>query len=142
MMLFEVVETSVVGLDIWLYVLGLNPTLGKGIPGFDPASVPALMGIPLPLWLQPFYFVYGAVIVALSLRLWRHRPGVSQDSAATTLTLAAVHPATALLIFGALFTLFVVVLHPWLINWGSTPDEQSMVLPGDTAPPGPISLAL
>ena len=31
--------------------------------------------------------------------------------------------------------LFVLVLHPWLMNWGSTSEEQAMALPGDTAPP-------
>jgi hypothetical protein len=31
--------------------------------------------------------------------------------------------------------LFVAVLHPWLMNSGSTSDEQAMVLPGDAADP-------
>ncbi len=47
----------------------------------------------------------------------------------------AVSPVPALLIFGALWALFLVVLHPWLMNWGSTSEEQAMTLPGDTAPP-------
>jgi hypothetical protein len=38
-------------------------------------------------------------------------------------------------ILGALWGLFVIVLHPWFMNWGSIPQEQAMVLPGDTAPP-------
>ena len=135
MMLFEVVETSVIGLDFWLRALGLSPTLGPGMPGFDSDSVPAPLGIPLPLWLQPFYFAYGAVVVTLAVRLWGHRTRFPEGIAARKLPLAAVRPAAALLIFGALFTLFVVVLHPWLISWGSTPEERSMVLPGDTAAP-------
>src|SRR5919109_1689449 len=54
---------------------------------------------------------------------------------AHSLLRAAIHPISALLIFGALWGLFALVLHPWLMNWGSTPEEQAMVLPGDTAPP-------
>src|SRR5256714_7528405 len=38
-------------------------------------------------------------------------------------------------IFAALCGLFLAILHPWLMNWGSTRDEQSMVLPGDTDAP-------
>src|ERR1041384_5150383 len=47
----------------------------------------------------------------------------------------------SLLALAALFTvvgaclLFVGVLHPWFMNWGSTPEERAMVLPGDAAPP-------
>jgi hypothetical protein len=52
-----------------------------------------------------------------------------------SLVCAAIHPIPALLIFVALWGLFLVVLHPWFMNWGSTPEEQAMVLPGDTAPP-------
>jgi hypothetical protein len=40
MMLFELVEMSLVGPDVWR----LSPTLGKRIPGFDPASVPCPAG--------------------------------------------------------------------------------------------------
>jgi hypothetical protein len=47
----------------------------------------------------------------------------------------ATQPAFALFVFGALCGLFVVVLHPWFMNWGATSQERSMVLPGDTAPP-------
>ena len=52
-----------------------------------------------------------------------------------SLVRAAIRPAPALMIFVALWGLFLVVLHPWFMNWGSTPEEQAMVLPGDTAPP-------
>jgi hypothetical protein len=38
-------------------------------------------------------------------------------------------------VFAALCGLFLAVLHPWLMNWGSTREEQSMVLPGDTDAP-------
>jgi hypothetical protein len=46
-----------------------------------------------------------------------------------------IHPISVLVIFAALWGLFAVVLHPWFMNWGSTPEEQAMGLPGDTAPP-------
>jgi hypothetical protein len=46
-----------------------------------------------------------------------------------------VRPIPALLIFAVVWGMFVVVLHPWLMNWGSTSAEQAMALPGDTAPP-------
>jgi hypothetical protein len=41
----------------------------------------------------------------------------------------------AIATFVALCCLFLAVLHPWLMNWGSTRDEQVMVLPGDVEPP-------
>jgi hypothetical protein len=56
-------------------------------------------------------------------------------SAAWRLLRIAVHPISAVLIFAALCTLFATVLHPWFMNWGSTPEEQATVLPGDSAPP-------
>ena len=43
-----------------------------------------------------------------------------------------VHVVGSVAVFAALCSLFVVVLHPWLMNWGSTRDEQEMVLPGDS----------
>jgi hypothetical protein len=46
-----------------------------------------------------------------------------------------VHPISAVLVFGGLCVLFASGLHPWFMNWGSTPEEQAMSLPGDTAPP-------
>lgn len=52
-----------------------------------------------------------------------------------SLARAAIQPIPALLIFAALWGLFLVVLHPWFMNWGSSPEEQAMALPGDTAPP-------
>jgi hypothetical protein len=48
---------------------------------------------------------------------------------------ALLRYALAPLLVLAVWTLFVAVLHPWLMDWGATPDEQSMVLAGDTAPP-------
>jgi hypothetical protein len=40
-----------------------------------------------------------------------------------------------LLILAVLWGIFLLVLHPWIMNWGSTPEEQMMTLPGDTAAP-------
>ena len=44
-------------------------------------------------------------------------------------------PVPALLGFATLCGVFLLVLHPWLMSWGATPEEGSMALPGDTAPP-------
>ena len=46
-----------------------------------------------------------------------------------------LHPVFAVVVFAALCGLFVLVLEPWLLNWGSTQAEQAMPLPGDTADP-------
>ena len=46
-----------------------------------------------------------------------------------------IRPIPAVLTFAAICALFVGVLHPWFMNWGSTSEEQAMVLPGDSAPP-------
>ena len=46
-----------------------------------------------------------------------------------------LRPIPALLVFAAAWGLFLLLLHPWIMRWGSTPEEQAMVLPGDTAPP-------
>ena len=46
-----------------------------------------------------------------------------------------IDPIPALLMFAPVWALFVLVLHPWFMNWGSTPEEQRMALPGDTALP-------
>jgi len=44
-------------------------------------------------------------------------------------------PLSALLIFAALWGLFLLAWHPWMMRWGSTPEERAMVLPGDAGPP-------
>jgi hypothetical protein len=68
MMIFEIVETSVVGWDLWLHAFGVGP-ITKGLSGADVSVIPAPLGIPLPLWQQPIYFVLGGVILALGVGL-------------------------------------------------------------------------
>jgi hypothetical protein len=46
-----------------------------------------------------------------------------------------ISPIPVVVTVAALSALFVLVLHPWFMNWGSTSEEQSMTLAGDTAPP-------
>ena len=46
-----------------------------------------------------------------------------------------ISPIPVVVTLAALSALFVLVLHPWFMNWGSTSEEQAMALPGDTAPP-------
>src|SRR6266487_1182991 len=41
----------------------------------------------------------------------------------------------AVAMFVALGGLFLTVLHPWLMNWGSTREEQVLALPGDVEAP-------
>jgi len=72
-MIFELVEASVIGGDIWLHLLGLA-TISKGLPGTDVTGIPAPLGIPLPLWQQPLFFLLGTVMFVLALGLWRERP--------------------------------------------------------------------
>jgi hypothetical protein len=67
--IFEIVETLVVGLDVWLHALGLGP---EPAPIFAGEPVASLLGIPIPLWLQPLFLTVGAVIIALALRLVDH----------------------------------------------------------------------
>ena len=74
MMIFELVETSVVGGDIWLHLLGLAP-VGKGLPATDVTGIPAPLGIPLPLWQQPLFFLLGLAILVLAGSLWRTSHG-------------------------------------------------------------------
>jgi hypothetical protein len=73
LMVFEVVETSVVGSDLFLHALGLAP-VRKGLAGTDVTGIPAPLGIPLPLWQQPVFFAVGALVVVLAVRLWRGGP--------------------------------------------------------------------
>ena len=77
---FEVVETLVVGLDIWLQALGLRSDLSPvSVAIMADSAIPRLFGIPVPLWLQPFYFLLGIVIALLARRVamdqtsWRQR---------------------------------------------------------------------
>jgi hypothetical protein len=74
MAIFELVETLVVGLDVWLYALHLGPPPDPSSPSLaGSAEIGMILGVPTPLWLQPFYFVYGVVLVTLALRLYAHR---------------------------------------------------------------------
>ena len=86
MMLFEIVETTVIGWDYWLHTLGFG-VITKGLPGVDASGIPAPLGVPLPLWQQLIYFLMGALIATLGIRLWRARkswsPTSSRDRAYT-----------------------------------------------------------
>jgi hypothetical protein len=66
---FEVVETTTMSLQFWLHTIGLESGPFTTALPVDPAG-----GIPIPLLLQPFYFVYGLVLLGLGGWLWlRHR---------------------------------------------------------------------
>ena len=70
---FEMVETTVLGLDVWLYRLGLGPGPTSPITRANLDGIPAPLGIPLPLWLQPAYFIVGIIIAVTAMRLWTRR---------------------------------------------------------------------
>jgi len=63
---FELVETSVIGLDVWLHMFGIGPAVPPEHFG-SIQGIPSPLGVPLPLWLQPFYCVVGLLIIALAL---------------------------------------------------------------------------
>lgn len=94
--IFEVVETSVVGWDVWLYAAGLRASVGRGLPATDLVDVPVLLGVPLPLWLQPFYFALGFVIALQAMRLHGHsEPGRGRNLGPGHSTAAPVTSAVA-----------------------------------------------
>ena len=39
---------------------------------FTAGTVPEWFGIPLPLWLQPFFFTYGLLMAAPAAYVWTH----------------------------------------------------------------------
>jgi hypothetical protein len=88
-MVFEIIETSVIGWDLWLHAFGLA-SIGKGLPGVDLTGIPAPLGVPIPLWQQPAYFLLGALMLALAAELWRaQRRTIGSHNAATSLRRAA-----------------------------------------------------
>src|SRR5947209_9383719 len=98
-----------------------------------PCSIPGRLQTPSPLTsLQLPHCCYPGVDDSLSPV---ERP--SGGTAMNPFTFIRWYPFVlysigALAIFAALCGLFLAVLHPWLMNWGSTRDEQTMGLPGDT----------
>jgi hypothetical protein len=76
---FELVETSVMGLDVWLHALGLRPAVDmERFGSLD--GIPVPLGVPLPLWLQPFYVLLGMLIVALALAVLPIRATLANTS--------------------------------------------------------------
>jgi hypothetical protein len=63
---FELVETAVMGLNVWLHAVGLGPVVAMERFG-NLDGIPSPLGVPLPLWLQPLYIVVGLLIVGLTL---------------------------------------------------------------------------
>jgi hypothetical protein len=47
----------------------------------------------------------------------------------------ALQSRSVLLLVVVLWGIFLIAMHPWLMAWGATPEEQAMTLPGDTAAP-------
>jgi hypothetical protein len=42
-----------------------------------------------------------------------------------------VRPGMTLIILTVLVIVYLTALHPWFMNWGATPTEQHMIIPGD-----------
>ena len=42
-----------------------------------------------------------------------------------------IQPIPALLLFACAWARFAIVLHPWMMNWGATQEEQAKLLPGE-----------
>jgi hypothetical protein len=90
--IFELVETAVIGLDVWLHAIGLGPAVALDRFG-NLDGIPAPLGVPLPLWLQPFYVLIGLCILALALILLPRplmQTGASPLPVTYTLTIAYV----------------------------------------------------
>jgi hypothetical protein len=76
---FEIVETLVIGLDVWLHAIGLGPAPEPILVGAAP--LPAPLRVAAPLWRQPFYLIFGVIVIALALRLREHSRGWSRYGA-------------------------------------------------------------
>ena len=66
--IFEIVETTTMSLSVWLHLVGLE--IG---PVVSRLPLDADGSIPFAMWLQPFFLVFGIVLIALAIPLWsRH----------------------------------------------------------------------
>lgn len=52
---------------------------------------------------------------------------------------AAMRPRYVLPVFAIIVALYVAFLRPWMMDWGSTPQERQMALPGDDLVPRPVT---
>jgi hypothetical protein len=105
-------------LILWRGPLARLAMLGAGAWGLGMLPVIPPYGLPIGLALT------GAPgLAGLLLARRREAPAIMAP-----LSLASVAG------FAAVWAVFVIGLHPWLMNWGATPEERAMVLPGDSAP--------
>jgi hypothetical protein len=65
---FEIVETATMSLHFWLHTVGLESG-----PFTTALPIDISAGIPIPMLLQPFFFVYGMMLLGLSGWLWLHQ---------------------------------------------------------------------
>ena len=84
--IFEIVETLTMSLDFWLHTVGLESGPFTTALPIDPSN-----GIPIPMLLQPIYFVYGLLLLGLSAWFWlRHRRVIHAVGMSGVLVLLAV----------------------------------------------------
>ncbi len=62
---------------------------------------------------------------------------MNDRSQARRLIRDVVRPRIMLPLFAVTFAVYLAFLHPWLMNWGATVQEQQMALPGDELSPHP-----
>jgi hypothetical protein len=87
--------------------------------------------------LQPGWFLVGGGIGDCQHGFCTHRRGDVVRKVENQL-MRRVRPwRGALLLLIVAWGVYLSVLHPWLMNWGATPDEVKMSLPGDELANGP-----
>jgi hypothetical protein len=60
--------------------------------------------------------------------------GVGRQGDRAAFAARVARPGPVLLLLVIVWVVYLAALYPWLMNWGSSPEERAMALPGDTAP--------
>jgi hypothetical protein len=90
-----------------------------------------VIGVHLDPPLQPLYFGLGVVVVVLAVRLWdTSRPRAPEPAGRRR---GGLGYRSGLMVLSLLMATYLTILHPWMMNWGATAEEQRMALPGDEA---------
>ena len=103
---------------------------------FGPISIAPAYDV---LWYAIFAAALWIVVVAVFILARRTRTSPAGRIAARSWVGQSRRTPAALLIFGALWGVYLGLVHPWLMNWGATPAEQAMPLPGDELATGQVT---
>jgi len=90
------------------------------------------------LWYGMFAGALWLVVLALALAS-RGRTLPANQPVGHTPQRRPLPARWALAGFLALWGMYLGVIHPWLMNWGATPQEQQQALPGDELATGPVT---